>query len=187
MTVADIRMPFWSMVAFMVKWAVASIPAVLILIVLTAVFWGSAIALVASLGGILQRTRTSPVITQAPLPNSDGQPAGQPGAEETAYLGQVEIRNVRVGRDVLDEEAAFGELKNLGGRTLKEVEITLYCLGKDGRPVFEKTQQPVSDSPFNTNGPLKAGYSRPFGVKLDDAPSDWARKVDVKVTKVAFQ
>lgn len=32
--VTDIRMPFWSMVAFMVKWVIASIPAFLILGVL---------------------------------------------------------------------------------------------------------------------------------------------------------
>jgi integral membrane sensor domain MASE1 len=32
--VTDIRMPFWSMVTFMVKWAVASIPAIIILFVL---------------------------------------------------------------------------------------------------------------------------------------------------------
>ncbi len=30
-TVTDINMPFWSMVVFMVKWAVAAIPAMLIL------------------------------------------------------------------------------------------------------------------------------------------------------------
>ncbi len=29
--VTDIRMPFWSMVIFMVKWAIASIPALFIL------------------------------------------------------------------------------------------------------------------------------------------------------------
>lgn len=32
--VADIDMPFWSMVRFMVKWAIASIPAILILILI---------------------------------------------------------------------------------------------------------------------------------------------------------
>lgn len=39
--VTDIRMPFWSMVIFMVKWAVAAIPAALIL--------GAVIALVTAL------------------------------------------------------------------------------------------------------------------------------------------
>lgn len=33
-TVVDIRMPFLSMVVFMVKWAIASIPAIIILAVL---------------------------------------------------------------------------------------------------------------------------------------------------------
>lgn len=32
--VVDIKMPFWSMVGFMVKWAIASIPAIVILVVL---------------------------------------------------------------------------------------------------------------------------------------------------------
>jgi hypothetical protein len=33
MVVVDIRMPFWSMVTFMVKWAIAAIPAITILLV----------------------------------------------------------------------------------------------------------------------------------------------------------
>jgi hypothetical protein len=32
--VVDVKMPFWSMVTFMVKWVIASIPAFLILAVL---------------------------------------------------------------------------------------------------------------------------------------------------------
>lgn len=35
--VVDINMPFWSMVRFMVKWVIASIPALLILAVILAV------------------------------------------------------------------------------------------------------------------------------------------------------
>jgi hypothetical protein len=34
--VIDIKMPFWSMVVFMIKWALASIPAVFILYVIAA-------------------------------------------------------------------------------------------------------------------------------------------------------
>ena len=34
--VTDIRMPLWSMVVFMVKWAIAAIPA---LVILTAIWW----------------------------------------------------------------------------------------------------------------------------------------------------
>lgn len=47
-TVVDIKMPFWSMVVFMVKWAVASIPALIILTVLFTVVVGL-------LGGLAHR------------------------------------------------------------------------------------------------------------------------------------
>ena len=32
--VTDIRMPFWSMVVFMIKWAIAAIPALIILAII---------------------------------------------------------------------------------------------------------------------------------------------------------
>jgi hypothetical protein len=38
--VVDVKMPFWSMVTFMVKWAIAAIPAILILVVLGAMLAG---------------------------------------------------------------------------------------------------------------------------------------------------
>lgn len=38
--VTDIKMPFWSMVVFMVKWTIASIPALLILFLFVALFGG---------------------------------------------------------------------------------------------------------------------------------------------------
>lgn len=45
-TVVDIKMPFWSMVVFMIKWAIASIPALIIL----AILWT---LLAALFGGLL--------------------------------------------------------------------------------------------------------------------------------------
>ena len=38
--ITDVNMPFMSMVVFMVKWAIASIPAMLILFVMGAIFTG---------------------------------------------------------------------------------------------------------------------------------------------------
>jgi hypothetical protein len=38
--VTDVRMPFWSMVAFMIKWAFASIPAFIILMFVALLFVG---------------------------------------------------------------------------------------------------------------------------------------------------
>ena len=185
--VTDIHMPFGSMIVFMVKWAVASIPALIILVVLGAVFWGVTIGLVSSMGNSARqstsRTSTAPTTTHEPV-------AAAASAEEAAYLGKVIVRNVTVGKSVLDEPGAFGEVKNTGDRILKRVEITVLCLGPDGKAVFEKTYDPVwvTDSGYgDRNQPLKPGYSRQFGVKLDDAPSEWSKKVDIKVSKVEFQ
>ena len=44
MVVVDIRMPFWSMVAFMIQWAIAAIPALIILYV-----WLTLLSLLAGL------------------------------------------------------------------------------------------------------------------------------------------
>lgn len=55
--VTDIQMPFWSMVIFMVKWAVAAIPAVLLLI---AIWLAGAALLQGVFAGITQvRERTA--------------------------------------------------------------------------------------------------------------------------------
>jgi len=109
-------------------------------------------------------------------------------AERQAYLSNIELRDVRVGRSVLDEPGVFGEVKNTGDRTLSKVTIVVYCLGGDGRPVYEKTFSPVlvTDSPFNDAEPLKPNYAEKFGYSLEDAPSDWSGRVTAKVTNVAF-
>ena len=50
--VTDIKMSFPSMVIFMVKWAIATIPAIIILTVVGSITWG---ILTAFLGGFHQR------------------------------------------------------------------------------------------------------------------------------------
>jgi hypothetical protein len=39
-TVVDVKMPFWSMVIFMVKWSIAAIPAIIILALVGAMLAG---------------------------------------------------------------------------------------------------------------------------------------------------
>ncbi len=182
--VRDVQMRFGSMVIFMVKWAIASIPALIILIFLTVATIGFATGLFGSLGHVgLRGTKSAAA--------SSGVGAKSGSAAEVAYIEKVLVRNVRVGKSVLDEAGAWGEVKNSGDRTLKKVDLVIYCLGADGKPVFEKTFSPVwvteVSMPGDENEPLKPGYSRQFGVKLDDAPSDWSKRVEVKVTGVEFQ
>lgn len=38
--ITDIKMPFWSMVVFMIKWAIAAIPAFIVLAILSALVMG---------------------------------------------------------------------------------------------------------------------------------------------------
>ena len=47
--VTDIKMPFMSMVVFMIKWAIASIPAIIILMIIFFVFAG----LLGGMGGMI--------------------------------------------------------------------------------------------------------------------------------------
>ena len=48
--VVDVKMPFWSMVTFMVKWAIASIPAIIILVAIGAVAAGLLAGLLGGMG-----------------------------------------------------------------------------------------------------------------------------------------
>lgn len=184
--VTDVHMSFGSMITFMVKWAIASIPALLILMLLAFAFWAIGLGFITSLGS---GVRHQPTMANTNRPGTRTQ-SQAPSAEETSYIEKLIVRNVSVGKTNLGEQGVWGEVKNNGERTLKEVEVTIYCLGSDGKPVFEKTYHPVlvSDFAFGEEGKvLKPGYSRTFGVKLNDAPSDWKGKVDVKVTKIALQ
>lgn len=192
-TVTDFDMPFLSMVRFMVKWAIAAIPAIFIITLAAALFWGIIFGAVSTIGSaaLLRRNpvQETPKVSVPNMPASV--PAKSPENEATkAYLDRVTVSGVHVARSVLDQTGVFGEVKNTGDRTLKEVEITIYCLGRDGKPIFEKTYHPVlvTDMAFGDEAkPLKPGYSRTFGVKMDDAPSEWTKKVDVKVTSVELQ
>lgn len=106
------------------------------------------------------------------------------------YFDKIEVRNIHLGTDFLGAVGVFGEIKNNGDKTLKQVEVTAYCLDKDDKVVFEKTYHPVLVTEYSfmgDNTPLKPNYSRRFGYKLDDAPSDWSKKVKVAVTDVEFQ
>jgi hypothetical protein len=117
-------------------------------------------------------------------------PAAQDDPERQGYLQFVKVSNVEVGKTVLDEPGVFGEVKNTGDRTLTKVEVTIYFLNKQGQPVYEKQFPAVivgSGSFMRDDTPLKPGYSQKFGVKADDAPSEWARTVSVKVTDVEFE
>lgn len=87
--------------------------------------------------------------------------------EKQAYFTNIEVKNVKIGKSFLNETGVFGEIKNKGDKTLKEVEITTFCLDKEGKVVFEKNFHPVLVSEhsfsFREQKPLKPNYSQTFG------------------------
>jgi hypothetical protein len=149
--VTDIHMRFSSMVIFMVKWAIAAIPAFLILIVIGAITWGVVIGFVSPSGSrpafkLGQGQEPSQTSTLGTNPRTK---ADDP--EVTAYLTKLVVKNVKVGKSVLNETGVFGEIKNTGDRSLNEVEITIYCLDQHGKSIFEKTYHPVLVSEFSVS------------------------------------
>jgi hypothetical protein len=124
----------------------------------------------------------------------DTEPAEEPihGAKEQrekkAYFSKVEIRDLHVAKDAFDDWAVFGEVKNIGDRTLTKVEITIYYLDRYGDPVYEQVQRPVHCSAWlSDDQPLKPNYSQKFGYEADDAPSEWAREIRGVVSDIEFE
>jgi hypothetical protein len=110
-------------------------------------------------------------------------------ATKRAYAEKVVLRDIHVGESVLGEQGVFGEIKNVGDRTLSEVEITVYCLDAQGQPISENTFHPVHEgaSGWSTRSymPLRPHYAQGFGYKVEST-SDWSGRVRVEVTDLAF-
>ncbi|MEK9140562.1 MAG: hypothetical protein AAB308_05875 [Nitrospirota bacterium] len=93
--VTDIRMPFFSMVIFMVKWAIAAIPALFILIVFGVLTWGMLGGLLLSLtiGKNTDSVRTLGPETPTSVPTStESKP---PMLVESTYFPKLIVAGIR--------------------------------------------------------------------------------------------
>jgi hypothetical protein len=190
--VTDVRMRFVSMIVFMVKWAVASLPALAILIVFGLVI-GTIAARTLTLAAnwltvdsdagltlIVLVAVTSLIIlgTQAARADRRGRKARQ--AAETAYLPNVVVRNVRVDASEPNDPAVFGTVENLGNQTLNAVEITVCCLDLNRNIVHQETWTVGLE---NAGELFEPGKSRDFDLRLEGLKTEW-KELDVKVTGV---
>lgn len=125
--------------------------------------------------------------------------------EKQAYINKVKILDLKVAKgypkylegleEYLDSSdyywGVFGKIKNTGNKTLKEVELTIYFLDKNGQRIYEDKYYPVLTSSLNFTGdgdkPLKPNYIVDFGYKTDDVPSEWAKKIEAKITNIEFE
>ena len=114
--------------------------------------------------------------------------------EKMEYYGKIIIRDISAGKKEYLGNVVSGEIKNTGEKTLKEIEIMIYFLDKDGRAVYEEKYYPVSVRsagtwPLREAGqyePLKPNYSTKFLKSETYPPSDWSGKVDIKISNIEF-
>src|SRR5947208_14231616 len=91
-SVTDFDMPFLSMVRFMIKWAIASIPAVFIIMLAAALFWGVVFgAALSTIGASLLRRGEVQGTPQVRAPDTPTVAQGKPIEDEAAkaYLNRV--------------------------------------------------------------------------------------------------
>ena len=93
--VTDIRMPFFSMVIFMVKWAIAAIPALCILIVFGVLTWGMLGGLLLSLtiGKHTDSVRT--LGTETPASALTSTEPQLPTTAESVYFQKLIVAGIR--------------------------------------------------------------------------------------------
>ncbi len=90
--VADIRLPFWSMVVFMVKWAIAAIPALLLLAIIGFGIAVLSMALLASVGGSKQSSATLPTPSYSNSPAPPSYSSTPASAKQEPYAPNVPDR-----------------------------------------------------------------------------------------------
>lgn len=102
-----------------------------------------------------------------------------PPEERDAYIGQVELREVRVGKTMTGRYNVYGEVHNNGDRPLVGVMLKIDWLGEKDAVIGSATRNCVS-------GTLDPNSMKEFKISADDAPEGWAHKVEVGVADLAF-
>lgn len=116
--------------------------------------------------------------------------ADSPKKEQDACAAKVEIGSLKAAEGTKGNARVTGTIKNSGDKPLDEVELTVFYLDDDGKPVFEDNKArpcfskvwPVlvnSDREGDARHPLKPGETRAFAL---DVPQPF--DVDAELTKV---
>ena len=113
--VTDIRMPFLSMVIFMVKWAIAAIPAIIFLTVIGGFVWGML------MGFMFSSTTDKKTVSGIELPSlilTSGEPTTPP---EAKHLVGLDERAVEQGKALFNGKAVCSGCHGING-DIKQVK-----------------------------------------------------------------
>lgn len=80
-----------------------------------------------------------------------------------------------------------GKVRNTGDKVLETVKITVYFLDSKDIRIGEKEYYIISSySIFGDKTPLKPNYVRDWGYIIEDAPSGWAKELEVFISDIEF-
>lgn len=122
-------------------------------------------------------------------------PKNTPAPKWETYVHLIEIKEFKtkyIKTYSNDKLAAVQmRLKNLGQKTIKSLQITVYFLDDNGTAIFEDTMYPVNGrSYFSGDKPLKSGYVTSMGDKwstFEKCPPEWKEgSVRYKITNIEF-
>lgn len=109
--------------------------------------------------------------------------------ETQSYAGNVQVLSTSVEPTVGGAMAVFAEIKNQGDRTLGMVEIIISFLDEKENVIEEKSFRPVSVSKGSSgegSKPFKPGQAMRFGVRADNLPPEWNKKVTIRISDLKF-
>jgi hypothetical protein len=96
--VTDVQMRFGSMIVFMIKWAVASIPAFLILLAAGSIFWMVVAGMfLSAIFGTSALSRSQGAHSSSTTSSSRQPETSTEDAEARAYIPKVELVGIKVG------------------------------------------------------------------------------------------
>ncbi len=185
--VTDIRMPFFSMVVFMVKWAVASVPALLMLIVLAVLFWMGTVALFGYLGSLPRRTE-SPSTATMKEPESKGRGTSA-SAQQEAMRKATSVTVVSLTShegSLMDYATVNFRYQNTSNKDIRAFEGSVSFHDVLGNEIASDTITVLTPVKAGQQGTMveKLPFVGPFsglkGKRLDDLKTDW------QPTKILF-
>lgn len=117
--------------------------------------------------------------------------------EEQEYIiNFVKIYDVsirKVNEELTSDSGINFKIRNNGMRDLKDIEVVVYYLDSNNKPIYENSYNPLADmatTTENQNKILKSGYiweSKKQYLFMDNmVPSEWNGEVNVEIKNIKF-
>ncbi len=143
----------------------------------------------------VDQSKIEPVIGQNSAVNQtvvQNAPSTPTFNKKTEYIkNYVKLEDVEVGEQSTvfgPQKTVSGKIRNLGDKSLDSVDIIIYYLDSSNKRIGEKAHYPVNINSFmGDQTPLKSNYVRDWAYDVsEEAPSGWAKKVEVVVSDITF-